>query len=163
MLTDYIIQGQVMNLVMRLIDTEDNWNGPEYVCKHVYAPEFMVGSQLINEMTAWDGNKAFHLLSLPMPKPGEVESEEQKEAKHIVEECLRRSFGFKLAHGIILRVYGNTLGSLWRKNDGSDVVPGTYASWLRHGMVYWCQDNLPKSVEFEIAEPYKRGPLLREA
>lgn len=144
MLTDYIIQGQVMTLVMGLVDEEDGgWDGPEYVAKHVYAIEFMVGSQLINEMTAWDGRKAFHLMSLSLPKEGEVESAEQKEAREIVEACLQRSFGFKLAHGLILRVFGDTLGSLWRKHEGSDDVPGTYAHWLRYGSMHWNQDGIP--------------------
>ena len=40
MLTDYIIQGQVMSMVMGLVDDEDGWNGPEYAVKHVYAIEF---------------------------------------------------------------------------------------------------------------------------
>ena len=39
MLTDYIIQGQVISMVMGLVDDEDGWNGPEYVAKHVYAIE----------------------------------------------------------------------------------------------------------------------------
>jgi hypothetical protein len=122
MLTDYIVQGQVMSMVMGLVDDEDGWDGPEYVAKHVYAIEFMVGSQLINEMTAWNGRKAFDLMSLSLPKEGEVENTQQKEARKIVEACLQRSFGFKLAHGLILRVFGDTLGSLWRKHDGSDDV-----------------------------------------
>lgn len=163
MLTDYIIQGQVMNLVMRLVDTEDGWNGPEYTCKHVYAPDYMVGSQLINDMTAWDGNKAYKLMSLSMPKEGEEESAEQKEARLIVESCLQKSFGFKLAHGIIIKVYGQTLGSLWRSNVGSDIVPGTYAAWLRYGIVHWNQDNVLPTTKFEMVEPYKIGPLLRDA
>ena len=83
MLTDYIIQGQAMLMVMGLVDDEDGWNGPEYVAKHVYAVEFMVGSQLINEVTAWNGRKAFDLMSLSIPKEGEVENAEQ-EAREIV-------------------------------------------------------------------------------
>ena len=55
MLTDFIIQAQVMSMVMGLVDDEDGWDGPEYVAKHVYAIECMVGSQLINEMTVWNG------------------------------------------------------------------------------------------------------------
>ena len=43
---------------------------------------------------------------------------------------MQRSFGFKLAHGLILRVFEDTLGSLWRKNEGLDGVQGTYAHWL---------------------------------
>ena len=76
MLTDYIIQGQVMSMVMGLVDDEEGWNGPEYVAKHVYAIEFLVGSQLINEMTAWNGQKAFDLMSLSLPKEGDVENVE---------------------------------------------------------------------------------------
>lgn len=162
MLTDYIIQGQVMTMVMGLIDEEDGWDGPKYVAEHVYGIEYMVGSQLINDITGWDGQKAFNLMSLSLPKEGEVESAEQKQAREIVEACLQKSFGFKLAHGLILRVFGDTLGSLWRKHDGSDNVPGTYAHWLRHGTVYWNQDGIPPTLEFKVIEPFKRGPLLRE-
>ncbi|MCJ1374786.1 hypothetical protein MMC20_006018 [Loxospora ochrophaea] len=162
MLTDYIIQGQVLTMVMGLVDDEDGWNGPEYVAKHVYSIEFMVGSQYINEVTEWDGRKAFNLMSLPLPKEGEVESEEQRKAREIVEACLQKSFGFKLAHGLIIRVMGETLGSLWRKHEGSDNVPGTYAHWLRHGTMHWSQDGIPPPVEFKVMEPFKRGHLLRE-
>ncbi|KAI1402008.1 hypothetical protein F4819DRAFT_496336 [Hypoxylon fuscum] len=162
MLSDYIIQGQAMAMVMGLVDEEDGWDGPRYVAEHVYAIEYMVGSQMINEMTDWDGKKAFDLMSLPLPKPGEVESVEQKQARKIIEACLQRSFGFKLAHGLILRVLGPTLGSLWRDNEGSDDVRGTYAHWLRHAIVYWTQDELPPTLAFKVIEPFKTGPLLRE-
>lgn len=162
LLTDYIIQGQVMSMVMGLVDEEDDWDGPKYVAEHVYAIEFMEGSQLINDMTGWDGQKAFYLMSLPLPKDGDVESADQRQAREIVEACLTKSFGFKLAHGLILRVYKVTLGSLWRRHDGSDYVPGTYAHWLRHATVYWNQDEIPPPLPFEVIEPTKRGPLLRE-
>ncbi|KAK6605561.1 capsule polysaccharide biosynthesis [Botrytis cinerea] len=160
LLTDYIIQGQAMTMVLGLVDENDNWDGPRYSAEHVYAIEYMEGSQLINELTAWDGPKAFALMSLSIPRNGEAESPEQTQAREIVEACLKRSFGFKLAHGLILRVLGETLGSLWRKHDGSDIVPGTYADWLRHGMIYWTQDGLPSRMEFQIMEPIKRGSLL---
>ena len=161
-LTDYIIQGQVMTMVMGLVDNEDGWDGPTYVAEHIYAIEFMVGAQYINELTAWDGQKAFKLMSLSLPKQGELESADQKQAREIVEACLQKSFGFKLAHGLILMVLGDTLGSLWRKHEGSDNVPGTYAHWLRHATIYWNQDKIPPTVEFKVTEPFKRGPLLRE-
>ena len=162
MLTDYIVQGQVMAMVMGLVDEEDGWDGPKYAAEHVYSIEFMVGSQLINEITGWDGQNAFKLMSLPLPKEGEVESAEQKQAREIVEGCLQKSFGFKLAHGLIQRVLGDTLGSLWKKHEGSDNVPGTYAHWLRYGTVYWSQDEIPPPLEFKVMEPLKKGPLLRE-
>ncbi|TKA61929.1 hypothetical protein B0A55_11007 [Friedmanniomyces simplex] len=126
MLTDYIIQGQAITMVMGLIDEEDNWNGPAYVAKHFYAMDYMVGSQLINEFTAWNGQRAFDLMSLSLPHPGEPAGPDQKLAGEIVEACLRTSFGFKLAHGLIIRVLGETLGSLWRKHEGSFDVQWTY-------------------------------------
>ncbi|KAH8159707.1 hypothetical protein CIB48_g8549 [Xylaria polymorpha] len=161
-LTDYIIQGYCLTLVMGLVDDEDEWDGPTYCAKHIYAIDYMVGSQLIQQYTNWNGVEAFRLMSLPLPKAGEEESADQKKAREIVENCLSRSYGFKLAHGYILQVVGDTLGSLWRKHDGSDNIPGTYAHWLREGMIYWTQDNLPERLDFQVIEPYKRGPLLRE-
>ncbi|KAL8897424.1 MAG: hypothetical protein Q9207_007226 [Kuettlingeria erythrocarpa] len=163
MLTDYIIQGQVTTMVMGLFDEADEgWDGPKYAAEHVYAVEFMVGSQLINDLTGWDGRKAFRLMSLPLPQGSEEESEEQKQARCIVEACLQKSFGFKLAHGLILKVVGETLGSLWRKHEGSDNVPGTYAHWLRHGTIYWNQDGIPPSVKIGMKDPIKKGRLLVE-
>ncbi len=143
------------------MDEEDNWDGPKYCREHVYAIDFMVGSQLINEITDWNGPRQFELMSLSLPKEGEEVSEEQKQATDIVIQCLTRSFGFKLATGLILRVYGDTLSSLWRKNVGSDVVPGTYAHWFRHATANWNQKTSPPPLKFEISEPIKKGPLLR--
>ncbi|KAJ5081585.1 hypothetical protein NUU61_009849 [Penicillium alfredii] len=164
MLTDYIIQGQVATAVMGLVDAESNWDGPAYCMEHFYAIEFMEGSQLVNELTAWNGQKAFDLLSLSLPEDGEKEdeSQQQRQAREIVEACLSRSFGFKLAHGLILRVNRVTLGSLWRDNPGSDVVPGTYAAWLRHGIAYWCPDTIPDRVALPLLPPTKVGRLLED-
>jgi hypothetical protein len=162
-LTDYIIQGYCLTQVMGLVDAEDNWDGPKYSAEHIYAIDYMVGSQLIQQLTNWNGQEAFRLMSLSLPKTGEEESADQKKAREIVEACLSRSFGFKLSHGYILQVVGDTLGSLWRKHDGSDNVPGTYGHWLREGMIYWTQDGLPERLGFWVIEPYKVGPLLRES
>ena len=161
MLTDYITQGQVIIMVMSTVDEEDNWNGPKYVAAHLFAMDYMVHSQLINDYTAWNGPRAWELMNLSLPKKGETESENQKLARTIVENCLSRSFAFKLAHGLIVRVLGETLGSLWRKHTGSDDVPGTYAHWLRHGIMYWTQDELPTPIEMEEIEPIKKGSLFR--
>ena len=161
-LTDYVIQIQAMSLVMGLVDEEDGWDGPKYVAEHVYGIDWMMGSLLINDMIGWDGKKAFELMSLSVPKEGESESAEQKQAREIVEGCLQKSFGFKLAHGLIVRIFGDTLGLLWRKHEGSDDVPGTYAHWLRHGTIYWNQDEMLPALDFKAIEPFKKGPLLRE-
>ncbi|KAI4112557.1 MAG: hypothetical protein LQ345_006314 [Seirophora villosa] len=163
-LTDYIIQVQVTTMVLGLVDEEDGWHGPEYHSKRVYSIDFVEGGFLINDFTQWDGRKAFHLMSLPLPRAGEEEeSEEQQLARNIVEACLRRSFAVKLPHGLIEMVIGATLGSLWREHEGSDDVPGTYAHLLRHGTMYWNQDGIPPPVKYGVLEPIKRGSLLQAA
>lgn len=159
-LFDYIAQGQAMRMVMGTVDEQDGWDGPRYIREHVYAMDYGPGSQLINEMTAWDGKRAFELMSLRLPSPGQEESADQKAAREIVEGCLSRSFSFKLAHGLIIAVLGETLGSLWRSNPGSDDIPGTYAHWLRYGMAHWAPDELLPPIEFKKATTYKKGPLL---
>jgi hypothetical protein len=153
LLTDYIIQGQALTMAMSAADSRTGWNGPEYVATHVYAIEFMVGSQLINEHTSWNGSLAFALMSLPLPHSDEIESDEQKKAKAIVEDCLSRSFGFKLATGLILRVMGDTLSSLWRQHVGSDNIPQTYAHWLRYGIEHWEQNEVPAPIRWIPRQP----------
>lgn len=160
MLTDYLFQGQTLNMVMGTIDVDDGWNGPQYGKDHIFAIDFLPGSQLINDLTAWNGPRQFELLSMKLPAADEEENEDQKQARDIVEQCLARSFAFKLATGMILRVMGDTLGTLWKKNAESDNVPGTYAHWLRHATTYFNQSELPKPVDVFLAEPIKRGPLL---
>ncbi|GAB7355453.1 hypothetical protein MBLNU459_g5957t2 [Dothideomycetes sp. NU459] len=163
MLTDYIIQGQAMTMVMGLVDEEGGWDGPRYVAEHVYGIDFMVGSQFINELTAWDGQKAFDLMSLSLPKRGEQESAKQKEAREIVEACLQKSFGFKLAHGIILKTLGCTLGSLWRQHEGPDDVPSTNNAAVEGnslGIVeYTPESYLPSDLDlfFKTYEPAAVG------
>jgi hypothetical protein len=159
-LSDYIIQGQAIRMAMGSVDEAAGWDGPAYVQRHVYVMEYMVGSQLINEMTAWNGNRAFELMSLRLPKEGEEESPDQALAREIVEACLSRSFAFKLAHGLIIAVLGQTLGSLWRSNEGSDDISGTYAHWLRYGMVHWTQDKPAVASTLKTITPYKRGRIL---
>lgn len=160
-LTDYIIQGYCLTQVMGLVDEEDAWDGPTYSATRIYAIDYMVGSQYIQKFTNWNGKEQFRLMSLSLPREGEEESEDQKKAREIVEACLSESFSFKLSHGYILQVVGDTLGSLWRKHDGSDNVPGTYAHWLREGMIYCTQDKIPERLDFQVIKPYKVGPLLR--
>ena len=162
-LSDYITQGQVLTGVLGLVDEADGWDGPRYAAERVFAIDWVQGSQLCNEFTSWDGRLAFDLLSLRLPEAeGEQETEAQGRARALVEGCLSKSFAFKLAHGLIVKVMGDTLGSLWRKNPGSDDVPGTYAHWLRYATCYWCPDELPSPIQLERIEPYRKGPLLLE-
>ncbi|KAG5948333.1 hypothetical protein E4U53_006315 [Claviceps sorghi] len=163
MMADYIIQCRALQMAMNLQDPDDGWNGPKYCAEHVYAIDYMVGSLLINEMTCWNGRRQFDLMSLPLPKEGQPESPDQKLAREIVEACLGKSFGFKLTTGLIVRVVGETLSSLWRRHTGTDDEPGTYAHYLRYGTRHWTQRELPERQKWEELRPVKVGPLLRES
>ncbi|GAB0133441.1 hypothetical protein EsDP_00001848 [Epichloe bromicola] len=134
MLADYyIIQGQAIRMVMStenpslriwqlplpkprsrpvqrtsVVFPEDGWNRPKYSAEHVFAIDYMIGSQLINKMTAWNSPRQFELMSLPLPKAGEAGSKDQKLARGIVEACLGKSFGPRARdnlyreHGLVL-------------------------------------------------------------
>lgn len=161
-LTGYHTHEQVMTAVMGLVDYESDWNGPRYIAEKVYGIEDFDYSDLINEMTGWNGEEAFKLLSLRLPAEGDVESEDQRLARELNQACLKRSFALKPAHGMIVKIAGETLGTLWRANDGSDDVPGTYSHWLRHGMTYWNQDEIPPALDFQVLAPTKVEHLLRK-
>lgn len=158
MSADYVVHAQAMACVMGIIDEEDHWNGPKYVAAHVYSIDHLVGSHLTDEIIRWDGKKTFDLMLLSLPKENDVESAEQKQAREIVKACLQKSFGSKSTHGLI---FGETLGSLWRKHVGSDGVPGTHAHWLKHGTMYGNPDEISPLLYFKVAEPFKAG-MLRE-
>lgn len=174
LLTDYIIQQRVIALVLGLIDPspDNSWNGPQYAQDRIYAMPFMVGAQLINDMTAWDGHRAFDLMSLPVKEiesyPSDsslhmVDSQsvvDHQLARDIVTHILRDSFAMKLATGIILKMIGPTLGSLWRDNPGADDTPGTYAHWLRYGTTFWCQDTMLDRLPYPALPPIRIGPLI---
>jgi hypothetical protein len=64
---------------------------------HVHSIEHLVSSQLIDDMTEWDGKKPFNVISLSLPKQGEMESQKHKQARDIVQAWLQKSFGCKWA------------------------------------------------------------------
>jgi hypothetical protein len=47
------------------------------VDEKVYGIEYMGCSQLVNELADWNGRRALELMSLQLPKEGEVESADQ--------------------------------------------------------------------------------------
>ncbi|KAI9695319.1 MAG: hypothetical protein M1820_008726 [Bogoriella megaspora] len=159
-LWDYGVHMTVMNQVLGTVDKDLGWNGPEYGEKHIFALDIATHALLIDYLAFFSGARAFQLLSLPLPREGTGQTEDQKAARNIVEQLLATSFAVKLGHSGT-RIFGETLGLLWRKNAGSDDVVGTYAHWLRFAMVHWTRIENPKPLEFKAQKPLKVGPLLR--
>lgn len=112
-------------------------------------------------MTSWSGQRQFDLLSLPLPKPGEVETDDQAFARRIVEKLVADSWCLKLGHGFSAKLFGgDTLGMLWRKHPGSDCRDGTYAGWLRWAEVSCCRDEEVVPMDVPVYEPTMRAKLL---
>jgi hypothetical protein len=160
-MTDYAIQIQCMGSAQRWLDDSDGWNGPKYVREHCWLYSMMDGAFAHEQITSWSGQRQFDLLRQKLPRAGEVESEDQAIARKIVENTVAKSWCLKLGHGFSAKLFGaDTLGMLWRKNDGSDCEEQTYAGWLRCAEVHFRQDKAPSPMEVPVYEPTTIGNLL---
>lgn len=159
-MTDYAIQIQAMGAAQCWLDEGDKWDGPKYVREKAWLWSMMDGAFAHEQMTGWSGQKQFDLLSMPLPTPGEAESADQQLAREIVEKLVGESWCLKLGHGFSAKLFGaDTLGMLWRKNDGSDAKEGTYAGWLRWAEVSCRQRRPMEPLEGLVYEPTMVGSL----
>lgn len=157
-MTDYAIQIQCMGAAQRWLDTENGWDGPTYVRQHAWLLSMMTGAFLYEQLTGWNSAKEFELLKMRLPKDGEEESNDQKDARKLVEAVVGQSWCLKLGHGFSARLFGaDTLGMLWRKKDGSDSTEGTYAGWLRWAEVNLTHGETLESMDVPVYEPTMRG------
>lgn len=160
-MTDYAVQIQCMRSAQSWVDEDDGWDGPKYVGEKCWLLSMMDGAFTHEQMTSWSGQRQFDLLSLPLPKPGEIETDDQAFARRIVEKLVVDSWCLKLGHGFSAKLFGgDTLGMLWRKHPGSDCADGTYAGWLRWAEVSCCRDEEVVPMEVPVYEPTMRAKLL---
>lgn len=161
-MTDYAVQIQCMGAAQRWLDEEDGWDGPRYVREHCWLYSMMDGAFVIEQMTGWSGPRQFELLKQKIPLDGEEESEDEALARKIVENVVAGSWCLKLGHGFSAKLFGaDTLGMLWRKNEGSDCENRTYAGWLRWAETHCRQDTVLKKMEVPIFDATARGKLLQ--
>jgi hypothetical protein len=160
-MTDYAVQIQCMRSAQSWVDEEDGWDGPKYVREKCWLLSMMDGAFAHEQMTSWSGQRQFDLLSLPLPEPGDIETNDQAFARRIVEKLVADSWCLKLGHGFSAKLFGgDTLGMLWRKHPESDCKDGTYAGWLRWAEVSYCRDNDVIPMEVPVYDPTKKGKLL---
>jgi hypothetical protein len=161
-MTDYAIQIQCMGSAQRWLDDTDGWDGPKYVREHCWLYSMIDGAFAHEQVTNWSGQRQFDLLRQSLPKPNETENEDQAFARKIVENMVAKSWCLKLGHGFSAKLFGaDTLGMLWRKNEGSDCQEQTYAGWLRFAEVHCRQDKAPSPIEVPVYEPTMVGKLLQ--
>lgn len=159
-MTDYAIQIQAMSAAQRWVDPSDGWDGPRYVREKTWLLGMLDGANIPDQLAGWDGKRLFDLLSLQIPRDGEIETEDHKLAREMVERTVSDSLCFKLSHGFTAKLFGgDTVGMLWRKHVGSDAVPGTYAGWMRWAMASCKQDRMLEPIEVPVYEPSKVARL----
>ncbi|KAH7118718.1 hypothetical protein B0J11DRAFT_73907 [Dendryphion nanum] len=159
-MTDYAIQIQCMGSAQRWLDEEDGWNGPEYVREKCWLLNMIDGVFVHEQATGWSGERSWALLSMPLPKDGEQETEEQALARQIVEKMVGESWALKLSHGFSAKLFGgDTIGMLWRKHVGSDCAEGTYAGWLRWAEVGCVAQTLMPRMDVGFYKPTMKARL----
>lgn len=156
-MTDYAIQIQCLGAAERWID--DDWNGPEYTREKCWLYSMVDRAYIPEQMAGWSGQRLFDLLSQRIAEPNSaMETESHKFARQIVEETVTGSWVWKLGNSEDM-FGGPTLGLLWRRNEGSDCVEGTYAGWLRWAEVNLRQERPPEKMEVPVFEASMRGKL----
>jgi hypothetical protein len=160
-MTDYAIQIQCMGSAQRWKDEKDGWDGPKYVREHCWLYSMMNGAFAHEQMTSWSGKRQWDLLKQRLPQEGEEETEDQMFARKMVENTTANSWCLKLGHGFSAKLFGaDTLGMIWRKNQGSDCEDGTYAGWLRWAEIHCRQDHPYAPLKLPSYEPSMQGKLL---
>ncbi|KAL1602403.1 hypothetical protein SLS60_005819 [Paraconiothyrium brasiliense] len=160
-MTDYAVQIQCLGAAQRWLDEQDGWNGPKYVREKCWLYSMISHTYVHETLTNWTSKKQHELFALPLPGPGEQESEDQKLARTIVEKAVAESWCMKLGHGFSAKLFGaDTLGMLWRKHSGTDCQGGTYGGWLRWAEVNCKQDSAPKPLVIPPYEHTMEGPLF---
>ncbi|KAF9264009.1 hypothetical protein L218DRAFT_958828 [Marasmius fiardii PR-910] len=157
-MTDYAIQIQAMGAAQRWLDVEDGWDGPKYVREKTWLLSMMENAFMHDQMTGWSGKRQFELLSLKM-SDSKGETEEQRLARELVEKTVGGSWCLKLAHGISGKLFGDTLGMLWKRHVGTDCAEGTCAEWMRWAEVSCKQDKPTKPLEIPVYKPTMIGKL----
>lgn len=160
-MTDYAIQIQCMGAAQRWKDDDGGWDGPKYVREHCWLYDMISGAFAHEVATHWSSQRQWELLKQKLPQPCEEETEDQALARSIVENTVANTWCLKLAHGFLVELFGtDTLGVLWRKNEGSDCGDGTYAGWLRWAEANLKQDQVPKPMDVPVYEPTMKAKLL---
>lgn len=97
---------------MALINEPEGWHVPLYTRQRIYILDSMQYTRLIEKHTAWNGGRAYQLLSLPVKAHERRDSVEHRSAHELVHICLERAFCIKLDHDFTSSWRGPTLGVL---------------------------------------------------
>ncbi|KAK4234327.1 hypothetical protein C8A03DRAFT_47314 [Achaetomium macrosporum] len=160
-LLDYWVNLLAWEKLKVTVDDGSDFNGPEYVRKHVLLLDPMQESFAAEVRTRLNTPRLFQLLICPRDpaKPG-VDPALHTEAKGLVDYLLTSSTVLKLYHGHGYML-APPLATFWEApgNEDADARPGTFGELLRYGgeTVDQLRDVQP------LVLPAYDGPVLRGA
>lgn len=156
-MTDYAIQIQCFGAAQHWVDGDD-WDGPQYTREKCWLYSMVDHAYIPEQMTMWSGQRIFELLSKRVVEPeSPEETVDHKLAREIVEKTIANSWVWKLGNSEVFG--GPTLGLLWRRNEGSDCVEGTYAGWLRWAELNLKQTTPPEPIELAEFDATMTGKI----
>jgi hypothetical protein len=154
-LTDYLTHYMCAERLRKLVDPNDGFNGAEWYAKHMLlfnAKDEMFYAQQITE---WDAQRQFHLLSTPRSGDGVVVDETWHEAEAFVTSVLANTSMVKLPHGpggdgLPVKM----LADLWddEENRNKDNEEGSFGAFLRHGSTHFDQTRVVKKLDWQNPE-----------
>ncbi|KND88275.1 hypothetical protein TOPH_07068 [Tolypocladium ophioglossoides CBS 100239] len=149
-LTDYLAHFVAFERLRKLVDLSDGFNGPEYYAKHMFLTQSMKEMYHLSVVTAWSGARQFELLSAKRSGEGAVKAKTWQEAEEVINYTMANSSTMKLSHGA--GGFELMLADIWDREENSrdDIVPDSFAAYMRYGSVHFDQTRELKPIELEV-------------
>lgn len=159
LMNDYVAHVLSFKRIRMLQDPTDGFNGPEYWGKQALVLPVQE-TFLAQIMCGFDGQRQYDLFS--MPREGAESSEDGVSAEKLVHALLSSASTMKLSHGLKNNKLVH-LSKLWDlpENADADIMPGTYAAYLRWGSVHLEQTRVLEPLPIQCNGPILKAGVLQ--
>jgi hypothetical protein len=153
--TDYLAHYMCCERLRKLNDPNDGFNGAEWYKKHMLLLNALDEMFYAHELSYWDAQRQFELLSARRSGDDVVVDKKWQEAEDFVTSVLANTSMVKLPHGpgsggLPLKM----LADIWddEENHNKDNEEGTFAAYLRYGSTHFDQTREVKKLDWENPE-----------
>jgi hypothetical protein len=153
--TDYLAHYMCCERLRKLNDPNDGFNGAEWYKKHMLLLNALDEMFYAQELSYWDAQRQFELLSARRSGDDVVVDKKWQEAEDFVISVLANTSMVKLPHGpgsggLPLKM----LADIWddEENHNKDNEEGTFAAYLRYGSTHFDQTREVKKLDWENPE-----------
>lgn len=160
LLQDYWVNLLAWEKLKATVDSATDFNGPEYVQKHVLLLDPMQEAFAAEVRTRLNTYRLFQMLASPKESKGqELDPALHAEASALVDFLLSKSTVMKLYHGHGY-MRAPPLATFWEMsgNEDVDIRPGTFGEYLRHTSETVEQDRKVQPIVL----PAYPGPIVRQ-